>query len=180
MTTDETLYGLLAEFPGPNELINAATAARKRGYVAVEAYAPFPVDGLSEALALPTNIVPIITLIGGIFGAAAAYVLQWWINVVSYPANIGGKPFHSWPAFIPVTFELTVLGAALAAVLGMLILNGLPRPYHPVFRAKEFERASRDGFFLCLRSIDPKFSLPDATNFLKTLVPSNLIELRAD
>ncbi|HWT72233.1 MAG TPA: DUF3341 domain-containing protein [Oxalicibacterium sp.] len=145
------LYGLLAEFATADDLLAAVRRARDAGFV-VEAYTPFAVDGLPEAIGFPRNRVPFVTLIGGIVGGAGGYFLQWYSAVVDYPLNIGGRPLHSWPSFIPVTFEMTILGAALAAVFGMLMMNGLPRLRHPLFDVPDFDLVSRNRFFLCLRA----------------------------
>jgi len=171
------LYGLMAELATPDALLAAAIAARDKGYRRVEAYSPFPVEGLADAIGFARNRVPLLVLLGGMAGAAAGYFLQWYSAVVAYPINSGGRPLHSWPAFIPVTFELAMLGAALAAVLGMLILNGLPRLIHPVFNAPDFDLASRNRFFLCLRTDDDSFDLPGARRFLKDLRPVRVIEV---
>jgi hypothetical protein len=127
------IHGVVGEFETEHQLLHAAEKALEAGYRRVEAYAPFPVEGLSEALGLKRNKVPLITLIGGLCGGIGGFSLQYWVAVIAYPMNIGGRPLNSWPAFIPVTFELTILGAALSAVFGMLALNGLPQPYHPLF-----------------------------------------------
>jgi hypothetical protein len=172
-------YGWLAEFNTAESLLEAAKAARSAGYRRVEAYAPFPVEGLVEAVGSFTDRVPLITLIGGIVGGVGGYFMQWYSAVISYPFNQGGRPYHSWPAFIPVTFELAVLGAALFAVVGMLVLNGLPKLYHPLFNVAEFELASRDRFFLCLRSDDPNYEPAATQHFLSSLKPKALIEVPA-
>ena len=153
------IYGLLAQFPTPDALLYATGALRGEGYVRLRAFTPFPVTGLSEALQLPQSKLPMMVTIGGAIGGSIAYALQYFAAVWSYPWNIGGKPYHSWPAFVPVTFELTVLGASLTAVFGMLALNGLPRPYFPTFNVPEFARASRDRFFLCIEAEDEKFDV---------------------
>ena len=144
---------------------------REAGYYCMDAYTPFPVEGLAEALGSHGTRVPLITLIGGIVGGLAGYFFQYWVSAIDYPLNIGGKPWNSWPAFIPVTFELTVLGAALSAVLGMLALNGLPQPYHPVFHVPRFAFASRDRFFLCVQAIDPRFDYASTREVLQSLAP---------
>ncbi len=166
VTTETDRYGLLAEFAGPDELVEAAQKARDAGYRRVEAYSPMPVEGLAEALGFRRTGMPLVMLIGGLVGAAGGYLLQYWVSVIAYPLNIGGRPLNSWPAFIPVTFELTILCASLAGVLGMLALNGLPRPHHPLFAVDSFARASRDGFFLCIQATDERFSLEETRKLL--------------
>lgn len=164
-----TLYGLMAEFDKPGQLVAAAERARKEGYHKMDAYAPFPVEGLADALGFRRTRVPLIALIGGLTGCIGGYYMQYWIAKIDYPLNVGGRPLNSWPAFIPVTFELTVLGAALFAVLGMLALNGLPMPHHPVFNAPRFALATRDRFFLCIEAADPKFDLTNTKRFLESM-----------
>ena len=166
-----TLHGLMAEFDDPNALVSAAQRARHEGYKRMDAYSPFPIEELHDALGLHHTRLPLIVLIGGLCGCVAGYLLQYWTSAVAYPINVGGKPFHSWPAFIPVTFECTILGAALAAVFGMLALNGLPMPYHPVFNVPRFALASRNRFFLCIEARDAKFDLEETRHFLETLEP---------
>lgn len=161
------LYGVMAEFRTAEELLQAVRRAREAGYRRVEAYSPFPVEGLAEATGMKRNWVPPIVLAGGLAGGLGGYFMQWYSAVISYPINSGGKPPHSWPEFIPVTFELTVLIAAIAGVLGMLFLNGLPRLTHPVFNVREFDLASRNRFFLVLRSGEPKFATDTARRFLE-------------
>jgi hypothetical protein len=163
------LYGLMAEFHEPTEIVAAAKAVRAEGYRKVDAYSPFPIEELNEALGFHRSWLPPLVLLGGVAGAAGGYALQYWASVIEYPMNIGGKPYHSWPAFIPATFETTILFAALTAVLGMLALNGLPEPYHPVFNVPSFALASRDRFFICIEATDPKFSLDRTRAFLMNL-----------
>jgi len=164
------LYGFMAEFEQPEELLNAARAAFKAGYRKMDAYSPFPVEGVAEALGFEHTRVPLVVLIGGITGGAVAYGMQYYSAVWDYPLNIGGRPLHSWPSFIPITFELTVLFAAFAAVFGMLLMNGLPKPYHPVFNVPKFKLASQTRFFLCLRATDAQFG-EKAKRFLESLKP---------
>jgi hypothetical protein len=137
----------------------------------MDAYTPFPVEGLVEAMGHRRTWIPMFVLLGGAAGGAGGYFMQWYALAVDYPLNIGGRPFHSWPSFVPITFELTVLGAAIAAVLSMLALNRLPQPYHPVFNVPEFERASTDRFFLCLEASDPKFDHARTRQFMEQLRP---------
>jgi len=165
------IYGLLAEFEDPTSLVAAAERTHHAGFRNVDAYSPYPIEELHEALGSHHTRLPLIVLIGGLVGCLGGYALQYWVSVLAYPINVGGKPFHSWPAFIPVTFECTILGAALSAVLGMLALNGLPQPYHPVFNVPRFALASRNRFFLCIESKDPKFDLEKTRQFLETLNP---------
>lgn len=164
-----TTYGLLAEFADSDALIHAARALTDRGYRKVEAYTAFPVEGLSEALNFRKTWLPVLVLIGGVIGCAGGFYLQYWVSVEAYPLNIGGRPLNSWPAFIPVTFECTILVAALTAVLGMLALNGLPRPHHPLFALPQFARASTDGYFIGIQAIDPLFDLEATTRLLHEL-----------
>lgn len=165
------VYGLMAEFESPGELLAAARAAREEGYRKLDAFTPFPVEGLAEEIGFHRNRLPLIVLAGGIVGCLSGFFLQYWVSVIAYPVNVGGRPFNSWPAFIPVTFEMTVLVAALSAVLGMLALNGLPTPYHPVFNVPRFAMASRDRFFLLVQAADPKFDRAATRAFLERTEP---------
>src|SRR5471030_2335455 len=168
------VHGLMAEFDDPQSLVTATTRAREEGYRRMDAYSPFPIEELHEALGSHHTRLPLIVLIGGLVGGIGGYLLQYWVSVIAYPVNIGGKPMHSWPAFIPVTFECTILAAALSCVLGMLALNGLPMPYHPVFNVPRFALASRNRFFLCIESKDPKFDVEATRHFLETLDPKEV------
>ncbi len=162
-------YGLMAEFDDPTAVVAAAEKVYEAGYRRIDAFSPYPIEALSEAVGVHSTKMPLIVLIGGILGGLGGYLMQYYVHVIDYPLNVGGKPFHSWPSFIPVTFELTILGAAVGAVFGMLALNGLPEPYHPVFNAPNFALASRDRFFLLIESLDPKFDHDETANFLKSL-----------
>jgi hypothetical protein len=171
------IYGLIAEFDTPTEIVVAARKTYAEGYRRMDAYSPFPVEGLSEAVGFHKDSVALVCLIGGLLGLATAYVLQYWINVIAYPMNVGGRPFHSWPSFIIVTFEMTVLFGGLAAAFGMLAMNGLPMPYHPVFNVPSFTAASRDKFFLCIEAADPKFDRDTTYRFLASLDPRAVTEV---
>ena len=167
----------MAEFETPEALLEAAQHARAAGYEKLDAYSPHPVKGLAEAVGFTKNRVPLAVLLGGLFGGALAYFMQWYANVVSYPINVGGRPYHSWPSFMPITFEVTVLFAAFAALLAMLALNRLPKPYHPVFGAPGFERASQDRFFLCIEAADPKFDAERTGRLLRETRPLSIHEV---
>jgi len=169
------LYGLSAEFQTHEELIRAAEKAYQCGFRKMDGYAPFPVEGLAEALG-KKNRIPLLVLLGGIAGGVGAYYMQWYANAISYPINIGGRPIHSWPAFVPITFELTVLSAALVAFVACLALSGLPRLHHPMFNLPQFERASQDRFFLCIETTDPRFDRQKTHEFLATLQPLLIAE----
>jgi len=171
MTKSTVIYGLMAEFDDPNALVAATHHAYREGYRRMDAYSPFPIEELHEALGGTHTRLPLVVLLGGLFGCVGGYLLQYWVSAIAYPINVGGRPYHSWPAFIPVTFECTILVAALSAVLGMLALNRLPMPYHPVFNVARFALASRNRFFLCVESKDPKFDLERTRRFLNTLNP---------
>ncbi|HEX7287396.1 MAG TPA: DUF3341 domain-containing protein [Candidatus Angelobacter sp.] len=171
------IFGLMAEFDNPTDLVHAAKAAYAAGYRKMDAYTPYPLEEAAEAIGAHHNRVPLVTLIGAMLGMVGGYSLQYWVSAVNYPLNVGGKPFHSWPAFIPVTFECAVLGASLAAVFGMLALNGLPQPHHPVFNVPGFSAASRDKFFLCIESQDPRFSPGDTRKFLEGCQPHDISEV---
>ena len=163
------LYGVMAQFDSPSTLVAAARETYAAGYRRINGYSPFPIEELSDAIGFKRTTLPLIVLAGGIIGAVGGFFMQYWMEVIDYPINVGGKPFNSWPAFIPITFECTVLAAAFAAVFGMLALNKLPQPYHPVFNAPNFALATRDSFFLVIESKDPKFDHDEAVRFLKSL-----------
>jgi ActD protein len=160
------IYGLMAEFDSPEALLKASHRAFAEGFRRMDAYSPFPVDGLAEAIGFHRTRVPLIVLIGGLLGCVGGFWLQYWVSVIDYPINIGGRPLNSWPSYIPVTFELTILLAALAAFFGVLALNRLPMPYHPVFNVERFELASRNRFFLCIEAADTNFELERTRRFL--------------
>jgi hypothetical protein len=177
MSTATDSFGLLAEFVEPDELVEAAARVYEDGYRDFEAYAPMPVEGLPEAVGFPRSRMPIVVLIGGVVGCLSGYALQYYLTVIDYPLNVGGRPLNSWPQFIPVVFELTVLFAALAAVLGMLAMNGLPRPHHPLFAVPQFDRATQDRFFLCIRRTDRLFHERTTREFLRRLGAKEVIDV---
>jgi hypothetical protein len=164
-------YGLLAEFDKPEDLVNAARQAHAAGYRRLDAYTPFPIEEVAHALGFHRTRMPLVVLVGGIVGGLSGYFMQYYTAVYDYPLNVGGRPLHSWPSFIPITFEMTVLIAALSAVLGMLALNGLPMPHHPLFNDPRFAAATRDRFFLCIEAADPQFDLVGTRTFLEGLHP---------
>jgi Protein of unknown function (DUF3341) len=163
------IYGIAAEFDNPNELLKATKAVYEEGYREMDAYSPFPIEEVFEALPHKFNWVPYIVLAGGLIGVFSGYMLEYYAAAVSYPLNIGGRPLVSWPAFIPPAYETTILFASLAAVVGMLALNGFPRPYHPIFNAPNFDLASQEKFFLCVESTDPKFDKEKTLSFMESL-----------
>lgn len=163
------IHGVMAEFEDPETLIAAAERAYASGYRRMDAYAPMPVEGLAEAVGFKKNNVAKAVLIGGICGCVGGYGLLYWITNIAYPLNVGGRPLHSWPSYIPITFECMILLASLTALISMLAMNRLPQPYHPVFNVPAFARASRDGFFLCIEASDPKFSALETAEFLRDI-----------
>jgi hypothetical protein len=171
------VHGVMAEFETPTGLVNAAREARRRGYKHVEAYSPFPIEELNHALRLPRNKLPLIVLLCGITGGLIGYLLQYWGSVLYYPLNIAGRPLHSWPMYIVITFEMTILFAAAGAFFGSLALCGLPSPYHPVFNVERFALASRNSFFLCIEAADPIFDTRETAEFLKSLGPREVSEV---
>jgi len=172
------IYGLLAEFAEHNQLLEAAKQAYAKGYRDMDAYSPFPIEGLAEALGHEHTLVPLITLAGGMSGGLGAYFMEWYSMARLYPLNVGGRPLNSWPNFIPVTFELTVLIAAVSAFLAVFVLNRLPQLHHPVFNVPEFRRASIDRFFLCIESADPMFDAEQTRGFLESLPVVNVAEVK--
>jgi hypothetical protein len=173
------IHGLMAEFAAPDGLIRAIREARREGYRRVDAYTPYPIEEVSEALALPRSKMPLIVLVGGLLGLSGGYFLQYWVNAWAYPMNVGGRPIHSWPAFIVPTFEMTILCASIFAVLGMFALNGLPQPYHPVFNVPRFAAASRDRYFLVIEAADPKFDRGATADFLRGLDAREVSEVES-
>ena len=171
------IYGLLAEFDSPEALLAGTRRTYEAGYRKMDAYTPFPIEGLAAAVGFHHTRLPLIVLIGGLLGCVGGFFMQYYASVISYPLNIGGKPFNSWPAFVPVTFETTILVAAFFAVLGMLALNGLPQPYHPVFNVQRFALASRNRFFLCVEATDAKFDRGATKKFLEELSAQEVFEV---
>jgi hypothetical protein len=171
------IHGLMAEFETPTALVAAANRARLAGYRQMDAYSPIPIEELSDALGLRPTRLPRLVLLGGIFGGLGGFALEVWTQAIDYPMNVGGRPLVSWPQYIPVTFETTVLGAALTCFIGMWALNRLPMPYHPVFNVTAFERASTDRFFLCIEAHDKQFDLVQTRQFLEGLHPVGVSEV---
>ncbi len=176
MTARPPIYGLMAEFDDPVELVDAVKATRSAGYRQFDAYTPYPIEALGEAMDVHDRL-PLLVLVGGILGLVGGYALAYWTSAIDYPLNVGGRPLHSWPAFIPITFETTVLAAAIATVLGMLALNGLPMPYHPVFNVPRFALSTRNRFFLCIEATDPLFDREQTRRFLERLIPRQVSEV---
>lgn len=179
MAKKHPLYGLMAEFDNPTDLVAAARRTYEEGYRRINGYSPFPIEELSEAIGFHKTGLPLIVLIGGIIGGVGGYFMQYYLAAVAYPLNVGGRPFHSVPSFIPITFETTVLCAALAAVFGMLALNNLPQPYHPVFNAPQFALATRDKFFLAIEARDSLFDYETTKQFMETLGPLEVFDVES-
>jgi len=171
------IFGLMAEFDSPEAVLQATRRARLEGYTEMDAYTPYAVEGLAEELGLQRTSVPLVVLIAGLVGASAGFFMQFYAMAVNYRFNVGGRPPNSWPAFLPVTFEMMVLVAALAALFGMFFLNGLPRPHHPVFNVPGFARATQDRFFLCVEATDPKFDREATRAFLAQTGPRDVMEV---
>jgi hypothetical protein len=171
------LYGLMAEFDTPEPLLEAAHRAREAGYCQMDAYSPMPVEGLAEAVGFRSTMVQRLVFTAGLLGATGGFMLCWWMTVIAYPHNVAGRPLNSWPAYVPITFESMVLISCLTAMVGMLALNGLPQPYHPVFNVARFEHASRDKFFLCIEATDPKFDPQATREFLEQLDAKGVMDV---
>ena len=173
----DSIYGIMAEFDSATALVEAAHKTHEAGYTKIDAYSPFPIEGLAEEIGFHRNYVPLVVLIGGLIGGISGYAMQYWMAAVDYPLNIGGKPYHSWPAFIVITFEMTILFAGISAVVGMLALNGLPMFYHPVFNVPRFSSASKDRFFLIVFASDNKYDPVSTRQFLESLAPRSISEV---
>ena len=171
------IYGLMAEFESPEAIVHAARRTHEAGYRRIDAFSPIPVEGLAEAVGFHWTSLPIVVFIGGLLGGSTGFGMCWYANALSFPQNIGGKPYNSWPQWIPITFELTILGAALCAVFGMLAMNGLPTPYHPTFNVERFALASSDRFFLVVKARDKKFDIEGTRKFLEDLGAHGVFEV---
>ena len=177
MSGERGTYGVMAEFEDPTSLVNAARTAYEMGFRKLDAYTPFPIEELNDVLHLHKNKLPLIVLCGGVMGALTGYLLQYFVTVIYFPINVAGRPLHSWPSYIVITFELTILFGALATALGLLGLCGLPMPYHPVFNVPRFSAASRDRFFLCIEATDPMFNLQTTSRFLESMEAKEVSEV---
>jgi hypothetical protein len=173
----DPIYGIMAEFETPTALLDAAHRTYEAGYRKIDAYSPFPIEGLAEEIGFHHDEVPLVVLICGILGGLSGYLLQWWVATIAYPINVGGRPYHSWPSFIVITFEMTILFGGISALFGMLALNGLPMPYHPVFNVPRFAMASKDRFFLIVFSSDEKYDPRATRGFLEGLQPRSIAEV---
>jgi hypothetical protein len=171
------IYGLLAEFETPQQLLEATRRTRQAGYREVDAFAPYPVEGLATELGMRKTRMPVLVLLTALVGTAAGFGMQYWTMKVDYPFDAGGRPYNSWPAFLPIVFEVMVLVASLSALLGMLFLNGLPQPYHPLFRVERFAEANSFRFFLCVEAADPRFDREATAGFLAGLAAARVIEV---
>lgn len=177
MAEKNALYGLMAQFNSPEAIVEATRRTYAAGYRRIDAYSPFPIEELDQALHLGPTRLPLLVLAGGAIGGLGAFFLQYYAQVISYPLNIGGRPLNSWPAYMPITFEVAILVAAFFGLLGMFALNRLPQPYHPVFNVPVFEMASRNQFFLVIEARDPKFQLEETRRFLVSLEPASVAEI---
>lgn len=171
------IYGLLAEFDSPEEILKATHQTHAAGYRKIDTFTPIPVEGLAEAVGFDWTALPIVVFLGGLFGGLAGFGMCWYANVISFPLNIGGKPYNSWPMWIPITFEMTILGAAICATFGMIAMNGHPQPYNPLFNVERFTRASTDRFFLCVQAQDQQFDLIRTRQFLEGLHAQGVFEI---
>lgn len=174
---DKKLYGLLAEFDSATELVDAATKVREAGFTKTDAFSPFPLHEIDEALGIKRSVLPYMVFCGGIIGLLSGLALQYFVHVIDYPINVGGRPYFSLPSFIPPMFELTILLAAFTAVFGMLFLNGLPQPYHPLFNVPRFALATREKFFLVIEAVDPKYNYEETKSFMESLNPQEVFDV---
>lgn len=172
-----TLHGVMAEFETADQLVHATQQAAAAGYTRMDGYSPYPVSEVADALGFPRSEIGAIMFMGGLVGATFGFIMQYYLNAIEYPLNVSGKPYFSWPQFAPITWELLVLTACLSGVVGLFALCGLPQPYHPVFNVPQFVRATRDRFFLCIESTDPKFDVESVRGFLTTLSPLSIAEV---
>lgn len=166
---DKNIYGIMAEFDTPTQLVDAARKARDAGYTRTDAFSPFPLHEIDEALGIRRSILPLLVFGGGVTGLLSGLGLQYFVHVLDYPLNVGGRPYFSLPSFIPPSYELTILFAAFTAVFGMILLNGLPQPYHPVFNVPRFALATREKFFLVIEARDQKFDYEETKSFMQGL-----------
>ncbi len=173
----ENLYGILAEFDTPTEMVDAARKVRDAGYRKTDAFSPFPLHEIDAALGIKRSILPYIVFAGGLTGLITGLVLQIYTHAIDYPLNVGGRPYISIPSFVPPMYELTILFAGFAAVFGMLFLNGLPQPYHPLFNVPRFALASREKFFLVIEARDPKFDYEETRAFMQSLNPQEVFDV---
>jgi hypothetical protein len=169
------IYGLLVEFLTAQEILAATRHARAAGYRVMDAYTPYPVEGLAAELGMCSTRIPFVVLMGGLAGAGVGFLMQYYSMAIDYTFNSGGRPYNSWPVFIPITFELLILVGAFAAFLGMMLLNGLPHLHHPLFNVPQFERSSQDRYFLCIEAADPQFDRHSTAEFLATLNPQGAV-----
>ncbi len=174
---DKQIYGLMAEFDTTTDIVKAAEKVRDAGFTKTDAFSPFPIHEMDEALGIKRSILPYLVFAGGIAGLLLGMGMQYYMSVIDYPTMVGGRPHFSLPAFIPPAFELTILLAAFTAVFGMILLNGLPRPYHPVFNIARFSLASRDKFFLLIETEDPKFNYEETKKFMESLNPQEVFDV---
>jgi hypothetical protein len=171
------IFGLLAEFEKPEQVLEATRQARREGYHEMDAFTPYPVEGLATELGMRRTRMPFLVLLTAVVGTAVGYSMQYWTMKVDYPFDVGGRPENSWPAFLPIVFEVMVLVASISALLGMLFLNGLPQPYHPLFRVERFVEANSFRFFLCIEAADPRFDREATARFLAGLAAARVIEV---
>lgn len=176
-TTGPVIYGLVASFETADQLVAATKAAKAAGYSHLDTHTPYPVGETADALGFPKSEMGVVMFLGGLTGACGGFFMQYWTNAYGYPLIVGGRPYLSWPSFIPITFEMMVLTASLSGLFGLMALCGLPRLNHPLFSSKVFDRATRDRFILSVEATDPKFDLAGTTAFLNSLHPDAVEEV---